>query len=124
MRDDEAGALQYHCLDVTVMNGRAHYLLNGRTTKFNHGLPKVVKWVTNGEGKKAIEIAQKIADAIYAVHGASPERGDPRKSVHPLFPSTLYMNLVGGIVEASDEYFVKGGLCFPARSRLPERLPK
>jgi hypothetical protein len=122
MRDDEACSLPYHCLEVTVANGKSHYVVMGRTTKFNHGLPKRVQWVTNQKGAQAIEAARAIADVIYKVHGVVPESGMGPRSKYPLFVSPGYMKLASGPMSPVDGHFMAGIIGFRGRSTLPGRL--
>lgn len=122
MRDDEVCALPYHCRETTVAYGKVHYLVKGRTTKFNHGLPKRAQWVTNHEGLQAIEAAQAIADVIYRVHNVVPEICFERRLKHPLFPSPGYMNLASGSMVPVDGHFVPLELEFRPSSALPARL--
>ena len=86
MRDAEVDNLPYNCLNKVVANGVSHYLINGYTTKFNHGLRKEARWVTSNEGFKAIEIAKKIADVIYSYLKVEDKSEDK-----PLFISTGYL---------------------------------
>lgn len=122
MRDDEACSLPYHCLVTTVADGKTHYVVKGRTTKFNHGLPKQVRWVTNQEGEQAIKAAQAIADAIYAAHGIVPDAVVGTRLKHPLFPSPGYMNLASKHMAPDDGAFVPGGLVYPPGSALLTKL--
>lgn len=122
MRDDEVCALPYHCLETTVAYGKSHYVVKGRTTKFNHGLPKRAQWVTNHEGLQAVEAAQAIADVIYRVHKVVPEIGFERRSKHPLFPSPGYLNLASASMTPVDGHFVPLQLEFRPSSALPARL--
>jgi hypothetical protein len=122
MRDDEACSLPYYCLETTVAHGKSHYVVEGRTTKFNHGLPKRTRWVTNREGQKAIEAAQAIADAIYGAYDAVPTISAGQRSSHPLFPTPGYMNLASTPMTPEGGHFVPGTLVFRHGSLLPERL--
>ncbi|MEM5343384.1 hypothetical protein [Paraburkholderia azotifigens] len=45
--------------------GRVHWLINGVTHKLHHGIKRETSWVTNEEGKRAIEIALRISDAVF-----------------------------------------------------------
>lgn len=92
MRDNEAITLPFDCLLTNSIGGRSHRLVQGYTTKLSKSL-KVVRWVTNNEGQRAVEIAQKIAVAIYAACGKTSEApAHSRRPMNrrPLFPSTAY----------------------------------
>lgn len=86
MRDNEAASLPYCCIETVQSDGNTHYLISGKTTKLNKGLIKRTTWVTSKEGHRAIIIAQRIADAIYATVGVAPQRDDL-----PLFVSRIYV---------------------------------
>lgn len=97
MRDNEARSLPYECIHTIVSGGRTHRLIQGFTTKLSKG-PKVVRWVTNKEGQRAIEIAQKIASAIYVACGTTVTVKDKTKSItnsRPLFASIAYTHVCG-----------------------------
>lgn len=92
MRDNEALCLPYDCLITNMLGGRKHRLVQGYTTKLSKSL-KAVRWVTNEAGQRAVEIAQKIAAAIYAACGASVEvdkRPGRKMNSRPLFVSLAY----------------------------------
>ncbi|MEI7612224.1 MAG: integrase [Betaproteobacteria bacterium] len=120
MRDDEVCSLPYHCLEVTVTNGRRHFVVKGRTTKLNHGFPKQARWVTNEDGYNAILVAQAIADAIYAAQGVTP-LSEP-KYKFPLFVSPAYMNLASKLEPPIDGFYRSGSLEFRPGSTLEQRL--
>jgi hypothetical protein len=122
MRDDEVCSLPYHCIEATTALGKVHHVVSGRTTKFNHGLPKRAQWVTNREGQQAILAAQAIADVIYRVHNVVPEPGFERRLKHPLFPSPGHLNLAAGPMEPVDGRFLAPDLLFRRNSELPKRL--
>lgn len=73
MRDEEAQTLPFNCVEKIVSNAQNHYVVKGRTTKYNHGKTHRTKWVTNHEGYRAVEAAQKIATAIYLTQGIKIE---------------------------------------------------
>jgi hypothetical protein len=122
MRDDEVCSLPYHCLETTVALGKSHHLVKGRTTKFNHGLPKRTQWVTNRDGLHAIEAAQAIADAIYRIHDVVPQSPTDRHSRYPLFPTPGYMNLASKPMAPVGGHFLPGTLEIRPNSVLPTRL--
>jgi hypothetical protein len=88
MRDSEARYLPYACYASTVLDGTLYHLICGTTTKLENGLPKGVFWVTSQEGKRAVEVAQRICDAIAKSQHAAT--GDAKSSDSPLFLSTGY----------------------------------
>lgn len=92
MREDEAVSLPYDCFETRVSGGKPHFLINGRTTKFSIN-PRKVKWVTNAEGLRAINVAQRIADAIYKFCAVEVNSGDESIDKHHLFISTAYFGL-------------------------------
>ncbi|MBK3779822.1 hypothetical protein G3A43_09435 [Paraburkholderia aspalathi] len=65
------------CLKLPVKNvlssvshlGAVHWLINGFTHKLHHGIKRETSWVTNEEGRRAIEIALRISDAIHEGSG-------------------------------------------------------
>jgi len=91
MRDEEAGSIPYHCLDMKVENGKTHYIVLGRTTKLTKGRIKRTRWVTSREGHRAIIVAQRIAHTIYEAIGVKPEVSQERLNRFPLFISTAYL---------------------------------
>lgn len=66
MRSSEVRSLTYDCLQIETRDGREHYIVNGRTTKLNHGRKKAAQWVTSDRGRHAIELAMKIANVMYS----------------------------------------------------------
>lgn len=96
MRDDEAQSLPYDCLEVVRSKGDDHYVVHGRTTKFNHGLAKAARWVTNAEGARAIRTAQRIADAVYARQPGAPAEK------RLLFVNPRYLGLYGKVKVLND----------------------
>lgn len=90
MRDEEVTNLTNDCLEEHTIDGKTHYLINGYTTKLNHGRPKKVKWVTSVEGARAVHLADKIATTIYsAISGTKKLLNE--KQHFPLFLSTGYI---------------------------------
>ncbi|MGY3958990.1 site-specific integrase [Aeromonas popoffii] len=67
MRISEVDSLPYGCIKEHILNGKVHYLIEGFTTKFNHGIKLKAKWVTNNDGVTSIYLARKISDLIYSV---------------------------------------------------------
>jgi hypothetical protein len=78
-------------MEVTTSAGKEHCLVLGRTTKFNHGLIKRTKWVTNDEGHRAITISKSIADFIYGILDVKPAKSTDRINKFPLFVSVAYL---------------------------------
>ncbi|TIC78513.1 hypothetical protein [Crenobacter intestini] len=109
-------------METTVADGKTHYLVKGRTTKFNNGLPKQVRWVTNREGAQAIKVAQAIADAIYAVHGTVPDAVAGPRLKYPLFPSTGYLGFADVRQAPEDGTFLTAGLKFITGMTLQSKL--
>lgn len=66
MRSAEVRSLPYHCLSIITRHGREHFVVCGRTTKLNRGRKKEARWITSSRGKQAIQIAQRIARAMYS----------------------------------------------------------
>jgi hypothetical protein len=93
MRNHEARTLPYHCLEEEKKNGKMHYFIAGGTTKFNHGKKKRTRWVTNGDGARAIRIVQKIATMVYRVNGVKPSKTISLIDKYPLFVSPGYLGM-------------------------------
>lgn len=93
MRSDEARTLPYHCIiKKKGRHGRTHSLFAGITTKFNKGRPLRTHWVTtDGEGLRAVRLAQQFASVVYGAVGITPSKSDDHKDKFPLFPSTGYL---------------------------------
>jgi DNA-binding PadR family transcriptional regulator len=122
MREDEAISLPYHCLETMVANGKTHYVILGRTTKLNNGRVKRTRWVTNQDGYRAIKLAQKIADAIYAAFGVSAQKATTRTNSHPLFVSVSYLALAGYSLKPIDNHFRAGNISLERMQSLRARL--
>lgn len=121
MRDDEVCALPFDCLETTVANGKTHYVVNGRTTKFSHGLPKKVRWVTNSDGAEAIRAAKEIARAIYHVIENVTDGKTKQQVSSPLFPSMGYLSFSAARTFAYD-HIATATLEFRPNSLVPARL--
>lgn len=122
MREDEAISLPYHCIETTVVNGKTHYIVLGRTTKLNNGLAKRTRWVTNHDGYRAIRFAQQIADAIYAVFAVNTQQTTNSTNDHPLFVSVSYLNLAGISLKPDGNRFRPGNIYLERMKRLRARL--
>lgn len=96
MRASEAASLRYDCLEERKEFGRKIYIIHGTTTKLNGGKPKKTRWVTNGEGARAIQILQQITRLNHDlfVRGQPTNKSD-LKAV-PLFASVGYFQIPGG----------------------------
>lgn len=93
MRHDEARTLPYNCM-VTKKgrHGRTHSLIAGVTTKLDKGRRLRTHWVTtDGEGFRAIRLAQQFAAVIYESLDITPNFSDAHKDKFPLFPSVDYL---------------------------------
>ena len=101
MRDEEAQCLPYYCIEETISSSQKHYLVRGRTTKLNHGMVKLTKWVTNVEACRAIKISQRIADSIYKIHNDKPLEQDKNIFQYPLFISASYFGFTGKKIEGT-----------------------
>ncbi|MCH7310550.1 integrase [Acinetobacter sp. ANC 4805] len=92
MRDEEAQTLPFNCVEKIVSNAQAHYVIRGRTTKFNRGKVHRTKWVTNYDGARAVQIAQKVATAIYLTQGITIKDDIlDLSNNHPLYISSSYL---------------------------------
>jgi hypothetical protein len=112
MRDDEVRYLPFHCKETSSSSGKKHYLIVGRTRKLNNGRYKRVRWVTNREGFRAIEIVQRIAIVIFRVHGKRPEKGSSQINAYPLFVSPAHLAFSGKAYPAVNDTF------WPIRAKL------
>ncbi|EGC7113008.1 hypothetical protein H9T43_002180 [Salmonella enterica] len=65
MRASEVRFLPYDCLSITSHDGHEHFIINGYTTKLNHGRNRNARWVTSNRGKQAVLVAQKITKVMY-----------------------------------------------------------
>lgn len=120
MRDDEARTLPYHCIETTNTGGKEHCLVLGCTTKFNHGLAKRTKWVTNGDGHRAIRVAMSIANYIYQSNDIKPESTGSRVNATPLFVSVRYLPFSISKKIAKDGIYTPGVLELYLFDRLRE----
>ena len=88
MRSSEAAYLPYHCMEIeNGRYGKKHIVLVGITTKLEGGHQRRTRWVTNHIGQQAVQVAQKIASAIYGPAGITPEINDTVRDEYPLFAS-------------------------------------
>ncbi|SAK61363.1 hypothetical protein AWB79_02796 [Caballeronia hypogeia] len=126
MRHSEAQMLPYHCLSAEKRPGVTHYFLGGRTTKFENGRIRRTQWVTSKEGARAVDIARRVAAAIYEVIGDTPHQADERISRYPLFVATSYLEFAGRQtyqVVTQDAYLTSDSrLASPPFAQLSKRL--
>lgn len=95
MRDEETGQLPYACLVSSTTGGRPHHVIEGATTKLNHGKRKAARWVTNGEGARAVLLARRIAELCWRASRASATIPLQSLEAAPLFVSVAYLGLAG-----------------------------
>lgn len=95
MRDDEALYLPYQCLKEIHSGDKKHFLIQGRTTKFNHGQAKATQWVTSLDGVRAVKVAQNISSYIYQTINEQPVDIASNIFNFPLFISTTYFEFTG-----------------------------
>lgn len=122
MRDDEALSLPYNCLQTNTSNGINHYIILGRTTKLNNGHVKRTRWVTNIEGYRAVKVAQKIAEAIFAVFHINIESISTHTNKYPLFVSVGYLGFAGTMLSPKEGRFRPSKIDLTRMSRLRSRL--
>lgn len=93
MRREEVEHLPFHCMEtVRTMHGRRHCLITGVTTKLEGARCRQTKWVTTeGDGFRAIRLAQQFAAVIYESLGVTPSADDMSRDDYPLCPSTDYL---------------------------------
>jgi hypothetical protein len=98
MRDTEARNLPFFCMySEKGIHKDKHCLIEGSTTKLNKGRRLRTKWVTTeGDGFRAIRLAQTFAKIIYDGINITPSESDEFKDNYPLFPSNLYLPWEGG----------------------------
>jgi len=122
MRDDEAISLPHDCLREVTNAGRPHYILGGRTTKLHGGRVKQTEWVTSRDGATAVRLAQRIADTVYDIVGATPKKSDWRTRYFPLFISPTYLPLTGNITATQPHAYRPSRLIFAKFPALRARL--
>lgn len=98
MRDEEAHTLPYQCIKEVNSNSQKHYLVEGRTTKQNHGNSKTTQWITSIEGLRAIRITQEIAGYIYQIHDDLPAKEITDTFQYPLFISVSYFGFTCQVI--------------------------
>lgn len=123
MRDEEAQTLPFNCIETITSNGQMHYVIGGRTTKFNHGKIQRTKWVTNLEGIRAVQAAQKVAEAIYISQGITSEEIMKLSDNPPLFISNSYMGLTGKPISREYAQFGIGHLSLSKSGKLRYMIP-
>ena len=95
MRDEEALFLPYQCLKEIYSGNQKHFLIQGRTTKYNHGQAKATQWITSVEGVRAVKVAQNISSYIYQTINDQPVDMSSNIFNFPLFISTTYFEFTG-----------------------------
>jgi integrase len=91
MRAEEAAALMVGCLKEEKRGKLTHYVVQGVTTKLNHGQQKAAKWVTSSEAARAIRLAEHLA--LYIAKTGGVQSADAIEL--PLFISVGYLPLLG-----------------------------
>ena len=92
MRSAEAAYLPYHCAEIeNGRHGNQHIVLAGITTKLEGGRRRRARWVTNQIGLLAVQVAQKVASAIYSPLGITPDNKDAVRDDYPLFVSPAWL---------------------------------
>lgn len=124
MRIEEVLNLPFNCLETSTSSGKIHYLIVGSTTKLNDGKPEKTSWVTNGEGFRAICIAQRIAEVVYRKETKINTKSDLKKVFSPLFVSPAYLGFAKNITKKhSCNYKIPAlDLCENSNKKLRERL--
>lgn len=123
MRDEEAQSLPFNCIEKITSNGQVHYVIGGRTTKLNHGKVQRTKWVTNYEGARAVQAAQKVATAIYVSQGVNSKDLLELSNNSPLFISSSYLGLTGKPIATKHAQFGRADLYFKNIGGLIEMIP-
>jgi len=121
MREGEVGQLRYTCLETSTTGGRPHHVIVGTTTKLNHGKPKVARWVTSGEGARAVRLAQRLANLCHKITVSKTAATLPALDELPLFASVGYLGL-GGQLRATDCHLIAPTFRFSTQSRLRTAL--
>lgn len=101
MRDNEALSLKIDCLHVEKNKHGDIVHLFGETSKLV-GQRKTTAWVTSIEIKKAVDVAQSIANLILQHRGFDPEKT-------PLFVSVSYLSFTCGEPPFLEEISVNHG---------------
>jgi hypothetical protein len=122
MRDEEVASLPYACINNIVSGGKTHYVINGKSTKLNHGKIKRTSWVTCREGYRAIQLAQKISDLIFQLAPEKATGAEADKDAWPLLVSPVYLGLAGRASDRADKNFLPSKLDFSKCARLRQLL--
>ncbi|SCC71960.1 integrase [Acinetobacter albensis] len=123
MRDEEAQSLGFNCLEKITSNGQRHYVIKGRTTKLNYGKIQRTKWVSNFEGARAVEAAQKVAEAIYISQGITSIKIIELSNNAPLFISSSYFGFTGKPVATKYDQFGIACLYLKDLGKLLDTVP-
>ncbi|ENV15431.1 hypothetical protein [Acinetobacter guillouiae] len=125
MRDEEAQTLPFNCVEKIISNAQDHYVIRGRTTKFNHGKAHRTKWVTNYEGARAVQVAQKVATAIYLTQGITAKNDLlDLSNNHPLYISSSYLGFTNRPVASKHNQFSTAHLFLNGSRKLKGIVPK
>ncbi|WP_147282964.1 hypothetical protein [Pseudorhodoferax soli] len=97
MRRSEASSIRLtECLREFEDGGSTHYEICGFTTKFNKGLPKPASWITSKEGARAVQLAQRISEAVVEKHGHGSS-GKGRPYLFPTLSNSCKERPAGGL---------------------------
>ncbi len=122
MREEEVGQLRVACLESTSSRGRAHYVIVGATTKLNHGKRKAARWVTSGEGARAVRLAQRIAKLCHKITSLRTATPLLPLDESPLFASVTYLGIAGHLPARADDRMMAGKFRFSTKSWLRTAL--
>lgn len=64
MRDGEVDLLEKGCVRRFDEFGKTHYIIDGYTTKMTGGVKKECKWIASIEAVRAIEVLERVSDAV------------------------------------------------------------
>jgi len=91
MRDNEVEMLPLGCLVTEKQLGLVHYLIVGKTYKFNSGLGRRAKWVVGEDAARGVRIAQRLSKCALEISGFDlPDENIPDDR-YPLFISLLHL---------------------------------
>ncbi|AMV44268.1 hypothetical protein ATN79_20200 [Paraburkholderia caribensis] len=117
MRDGESSDLKYECLKKHISYGRMHFEIHGTSTKLNGGDPKKVKWVTNQDGARAIELVKRITKLNHELFVRRTNNCALDEKDIPLFASVSYFGFQGAKLAEHANQMIHGHLDL-------DRLPK
>jgi hypothetical protein len=93
MRDNEAEMLPFGCLMTERHLGQVHYIISGKTYKFNSGLGRRSRWVAGEDAARGVRLAQRISKLSLEVGGFDRPDEDVADDRYPLFVSVSHLNL-------------------------------